>query len=156
MWLDWLFCTCKGKSPRSAPWTPSSLWTKQNLLLPPRAVALQPSQRGSGQARPAERLLRHPQHQPHRREPPAPHDGTNTPKQREVETRAISEETAALYLLQDFRWEHPVKLGLADKLLSKFHPILTGDYPDQVNTMPVVPGEAAECSHVRQVTLLLL
>lgn len=61
-----------------------------------------------------------------------------------------------LYLLQNFCWEHPSEPWLCDQLLSKLHPVLAGNPPDQVHTVPVVPGKAAELLHILQVTLLLL
>lgn len=61
-----------------------------------------------------------------------------------------------LYLPQNFHWEHPVEPCLHHKLLSKFHPIQMSNFPDQVNTVPVVPGEVTEHLHVFQVTFLLL
>lgn len=68
---------------------------------------------------------------------------------------AIPKQTL-LYLLQNFLWEHPVEPCLHYKLLSKFHPIQMSNFPDQVNTVPVILAEVTEHLHVFQVTFLLL
>lgn len=60
-------------------------------------------------------------------------------------------------LCDDFPRKYPVgRMALFGEALHKLHPLLAGELPDQVHSVPVILDPGTEALHLLQVAMLLL